>query len=391
MRRSLRTWPELGEGSNLRSEASTLATIDLAALRANAAEAIRLADGREVIAVVKANAYGHGVVPIANALLGAGCARLAVLSVEEAAELRDAAVAAPILVLQGVRDAREADRALSLRTTPVLHHGASLALVSAAARRARTQTPVQVEVDTGMRRMGVAAGEAVDLVDAVTSDSGLQLEGLMTHLARADEPDLAPSLEQIAQFREILAELRARGVEPPLIHVVNSAGLMAGKTLADALPEANAVRPGLMLYGVRPASHLGASLTPVMTLEARVTQLHDVAEGEGVGYGATFRASQATRVATLPLGYEDGVAWSAGGRGDVWLAGARRPIVGRVSMDSICVLVGDAPVEIGDVAVVFGRGEQGGIPVEEAAAAAGTLSYELLVRVGRRVERDHVE
>ena len=371
--------------------APAFARIDLAAVRANAAEARRLADGRDVIAVVKANAYGHGAVPVARALLEAGCARLAVLTVAEAAELREAAVAAPILVLGAVSSTDEADRAAALHVTLVLHHPESLALVSSAARRAGARLPVHVEVDTGMRRMGIPLPDSVDFLDAVNAAPGLALEGVFTHLACADEPDLAPSVAQLEQFRGVLRGAAARGIEPPVVHVLNSAGLLAGKALRDALPEANAVRPGLMLYGVRPAPHQGAALQPVMTLSARVSHLHDVGAGDGVGYGATFRAARPTRVATLPLGYEDGISWSAGGRGEVWLGGARRPIVGRVSMDSICVEVADAAVEIGDLAVIFGAGEEGAIAVEEAAAAAGTIAYELLVRVGRRVQREVVE
>lgn len=371
--------------------APAVAKIDLAAVRANATEARRLAGGRDVIAVVKANAYGHGVVPVSRALLEAGCSRLAVLTVSEAAELREAAVAAPILVLGGVRSPGEADRAAGLHATVVLHHAESRALTSSAARRAGLRMPVHVEVDTGMRRAGVPLPESVDFLDAVAADPSLQLEGVFTHLARADEPDLAPSLEQLELFRGMLKGAATRGIEPPVIHVLNSAGLLAGKPLADALPEANAVRPGLMLYGVRPAAHQGGRLRPVMTLSARVGHIHDVAPGDGVGYGATFRATRPTRIATISVGYEDGIAWSAGGRGEVWLAGARRPIVGRVSMDSICVEIADAEIEIGDPAVIFGTSDAGGIAVEDAAAAAGTIAYELLVRVGRRVQREVVE
>jgi alanine racemase len=144
-----------------------------------------------------------------------------------------------------------------------------------------------------------------------------------------------------------------------------------------------------MLYGVRPAPHLAGELRPVMTLRARVACLRWVAAGQSVGYGATFRAaSPGTRVATLPLGYADGIPWSAGNRGCVWLAGARRRVVGRVSMDSIVVDVGDAPVAVGDEAVIFGNASEGGVSVEEAAENAGTISYELMVRVGNRVSRE---
>jgi alanine racemase len=368
----------------------TTATIDLAALRANVAEARRLAGGHDLIAVVKADGYGHGAVRVARAALEAGCPRLAVLSVAEAAELREAAVAAPILVLGGVHDAREAESALALRVTPVLHERGALRQLADAARRTGSRGRVQVEVDTGMRRMGVAPGTAVSFLEEVSREPFLELEGVFTHFAQADELDLEPTLAQLARFRQVLREAKRAGVEPPLIHAANSAGLLAGRLLREALPEATAVRPGLMLYGARPGDSLpsGVSLQPVMHLRNRVVQIQAVDRGEAVGYGATFRAPAPTRVATLAVGYADGVACASGNRGAVWLAGASRPIVGRVSMDYIGVDIGADPVKIGDEAVVFGRGADGGVPVEQAAAAAGTISYELLVRVGQRVPRE---
>ena len=289
---------------------------------------------------------------------------------------------------------------VSLGLTPVLHHRESLRLAAAAARRAGTRLPVHVELDTGMRRMGVPADEAASFLAAVAEEPALELAGAFTHLACADEPNPAFSLEQLARFRSLLRAAREQGVQPGVVHAANSAGLLAGKVLSDALPEATAVRPGLMLYGARPAAHLetretgetdGSGLRPVMTLRARVVHLREIAAGESVGYGATFRAARRTRLATLPLGYEDGIACAAGNRGGVWLRGARRPIVGRISMDYVSVDVGDAPVQLGDPAVFFGRGEDGGIPVEEAAREANTIPYELLVRVGRRVPRTYID
>jgi alanine racemase len=380
----------MSDGSEARSsiESGALATIDLSALRANAQEARRLAAGREVIAVVKADAYGHGAVAAARAVLEAGCGRLAVFTLEEAVQLREAGLRAPILVLGGVVSRDEAERAVALRLTVTLHHGESLALAAAAARGGQERLRVHVEVDTGMRRMGVPPEEAGAFLAEVERRDALELEGVFTHFACADDPDLTDCLNQIERFREVLAQARHLGVRPALVHAENSASLMAGAKLREALPEANAVRPGLMLYGARPAPHLAGELRPVMTLRAHVTCLRRLTAGDSVGYGATFRAaSPGTRVATLPLGYADGIPWSAGNRGCVWLAGARRRIVGRVSMDSIVVDVGDAPVAVGDEAVIFGNAAEGGISVEEAAENAGTISYDLLVRVGNRVPR----
>jgi alanine racemase len=216
------------------------------------------------------------------------------------------------------------------------------------------------------------------------------LEGVFTHFARADETDLGPSLEQLSIFRSLLRQARARGVDPGLVHAAQSAGLLAGGPLDAALPEAGAVRVGLLLYGVRPAAHLGAGLAPAMTLSARVAHVRRLRGGDAVGYAALWRAPGETRIATLALGYADGLPIAASNRGQVWLRGRRLPLVGRVSMDYVAVEIGDAPVEIGDEAVVFGVAEGGGIPVEDAAAAAQTLPYELLVRLGARVPRVHV-
>jgi alanine racemase len=372
------------------------AWIDLGALRANVAFARELAAGRELIGVVKADAYGHGAVAIARALGEAGCERLAVLDVAEAAVLREARLSGPILLLGGVADAREAQLACALEVTPVIHHREGLARVLEAARGRSRPWPVQVEVDTGMHRMGIAAGEAPAFLAEVAAEAGLELEGVFTHFACADAREPAASLEQLAQFRHVLAQARERGVRPRCVHADNSAGLLTGAVLAQALPEANAVRPGLMLYGVRPAGHLdpASRLRPVMSVRARVASVREVEAGAPVGYAATWRPRQRTRVATLPLGYADGVPWAlANAGGVVWLAAARRPIVGRISMDYITVDIGTAQVAPGDEATFFGRvaepatTERVVLPVEQLAAAAGTIAYELLTRVGARVPR----
>lgn len=363
------------------------ALIDLAALRENFAEARRCAGGREVIAVVKADAYGHGAERITRELVGAGCTRFAVANLDEAASLRDAGIEAPILVFAGARDPSEAAEAAARGLTPVIHSEGDLERVSRAARAISRSVDVQVEVDTGMHRLGVPADAAADLIERVIAEPGIALEGVFTHLARADEPDLAPAREQLRRFRGVLDALREAGVSPGLLHVANSAGLLAGDALFGELPEVNAVRPGLMLFGVRPAPHLPGALRPVMTLRSRVVTLRPLRAGDAVGYGALHRAERETRIATLPIGYADGVPVATSNRGEVLLRGRRFPIVGRVSMDAITLDVGTYPVEVGDEAILFGASEQGLLPVEEAAEAAHTLSYELLVRVGSRVQR----
>jgi len=372
-------------GRSVSEDQATRATIHLGAIRANFAVACRLAGAREVIAVVKADAYGHGAVPVARTLVAAGCRRLAVASLSEAVALRDAGVAIPILVLGGVPV--QAEQALALGLTPVVHHPGHLEAVLRAARARGKRWSVQVEIDTGMRRMGVAPEDAAALLEAVAREPALQLEGVFTHFARADETDLGPSLEQLSIFRSVLRQARARGIEPGLVHAAQSAGLLAGGPLDAALPGAGAVRTGLLLYGVRPAPHLGAGLAPAMTLTARVVHVRRLRGGDAVGYAALWRARQGTRIATLALGYADGLPIAASNRGQVWLRGRRLPLVGRVSMDYVAVDAGDTPVEIGDEAIVFGAQAGAALPVEDAAVAAQTLPYELLVRLGARVPR----
>ncbi|MGI9589904.1 MAG: alanine racemase [Myxococcota bacterium] len=359
--------------------------IDLGALRANFAEAQRLAGGRRVIAVVKADGYGHGGVAVSRALVAAGCEQLAVVAVEEACELRDAGIALPILVLGGVME--DPGLAVARGLTPVIHHRGHLEALARAAKERDTRCTVHVEVDSGMSRMGVPADEAPALLADVAAEPALDLEGVYTHFAWADESDLAPSLAQLASFREVLAQLRARGIAPRLVHCANSAGLVAGKPFFEAVPETNAVRPGLMLYGVQPSDHSDAALRPVMTLQTRVVHVREVEPGVAVGYAALWRAERRTRVATLPVGYADGLMIGASNRGEVLIAGRRHPMIGRVSMDFVGCDVGEADVAVGDEALLFGAGPDGGIPVEELARAAGTIPYEVLVRVGLRVPR----
>lgn len=369
------------------------AVIDLAALRANARRITDYADGRSCIAVVKADAYGHGAVSVARELLATGVSGLAVTTAEEASELRGAGLGAPVLVLGGPRDAAEADQILGSHGAAVLHHEEGARRMAEAARQQGRAARVQIEVDTGMRRMGVAEAEATEFVERVAADDWLELEGVFTHFACADEVDTAPTLDQCVRFRGVLDALRQRGIRGLQVHAANSAGVLSREIMAG-LPEATAVRPGLAFYGVQPAPHLGTDeLVPVMSLRASVVQLHTVAPGEGVGYGARWRATAGTRVATLALGYADGLPWPAAQGGAVWLAGALRPIAGRVSMDFVGVEVGDAAVEIGDEAVLFGTAPDGSVPrrVEAVAEAAGTLHYEMLVRVGQRVRRDVVD
>ena len=360
------------------------ARIDHGALRANAAELVNRAGGRTVFAVVKADAYGHDALPVARTFLAAGCERLAVVTPTEALALRDGGIEAPILVLEGAQ-ADSANEVVARGCTAVVHDPGQVEALAGAARGA--SVPVHIEIDTGMHRMGAKPDAADALLRAAIETPGVEIEGVMTHLAHADEPDLVPTLAQLRQFRDFLERVRKAGASPRFVHFANSAALLCGEALFEACPEANAVRPGLALYGARPAPHLPGKLRAAMSLVGRVSTLRTVEPGAGVGYSATWRAEQKARVATVGLGYADGIPVAASNRGSMQIRGHRHRMVGRVSMDSVGVEVGDKPVVVGDEAQAFGDG----IPVEEAAAAAGMISYELLVGVGTRVPRVHVD
>lgn len=376
---------------------ATYAAIDLDALAHNLAEVSRLAPGRAVIGVVKADAYGHGAVAVARRLVAEGCERLAVVSVEEAAELREADVTAPLLVLGGVNGPEEAEAMIALGATAVIHGADSLPWLEAAAGPG--PAPVQIEVDTAMHRMGLAPEHALETLRRVAESPRLHLEGVFTHLARADEPDLAPSRAQLHAFAELLDQLRVAGIAPGCIHFANSAGVLQGEALRRDEPAGvDSVRPGLMLYGGLPARFQSerVSLKPVMSLRSQVVNVHEVRSGDPVGYGATWRAPAPGFTATVPLGYADGVPWTLGApghaerpAGEALLSGRRVRFAGRVSMDYVTLDAGKGPVRPGDEVVLFGVSAQGEahLPVEEVAHRAGTLSYELLVRVGSRVRR----
>lgn len=366
--------------------ARTHAAVDLGALAANFARLRARAAGRALIAVVKADAYGHGADAVTRRLAREGCDAFAVALLAEAAALRRAGLAAPLLLLGGVASPEEARAALALGTLPVVHAAAQVDWLEAAAAALGVRARLHVEIDTGMRRMGIAAEAAPALLARIAASPRLALEGVSTHFACADEPELGPTRAQLASFRATLAAVRAAGVEPGRVHVANSAGLLAAAAASD-LFEGDAVRPGLALYGVAPAPHLAdPGLRPVMTLRTEVAAVRPVAAGEGVGYGHAWRAPRSGWAATLPIGYADGIPWAGARRGEVAIAGVRRPLAGRVSMDCVTVWTGDEPARVGEEAVVFGTGP-GAPDVGDWALAAGTIPYELLVRVGARVPR----
>ncbi len=364
----------------------TRAVVDLAVVRHNARTlAARATHGARQMAVVKADGYGHGAAAVARAALDAGAAWLGVATVAEGAQLRDAGVAAPILVLGPVAPG-DADTAVArdLAVTVFARDDLPEALDRRAAAHGRAAR-VHLKVDTGMGRVGVHPRDAPDLADRLRSLPNLDLEGVFTHFATADEEDLSFARRQLARFREVLAALAARGVRPALRHAANTAATLA-------LPDSHLdlVRNGIGIYGLWPSPVLrgAADLRPALRWEVRVAQVKEVASGTPLSYGATHVTRGRRRIATLPVGYGDGYPRALSNRGEVVVAGRRAPIVGRVCMDMTLVDVTGAPrVRAGDEAVLIGSQGAAEVSADAIAAWTGTINYEVTCAIGRRVPR----
>lgn len=368
---------------------SIRAVIDLDALRANFGVLSRAAPGARVMAVVKADAYGHGAARVASALDGAD--GYAVARLGEALALRAAGILKPVLLLEGVTSAQELEQSLAAGLDLAVHDLSQVemleqAAVSGGAGGAASRPVVWLKVDTGMNRLGFRPEQALAARQRLLAARAAPRElRLMTHLARADETDDAPTAAQVARFEALVAAWAdlAGGRLP--VSIGNSAGVLRG-----AATQGDWIRPGIALYGASPLadrSAAGLGLAPVMTLETAVIALREVPVGEGVGYGATWRAARPSRIAILAAGYADGLPRQLPSGSPVAFEGGRAPLVGRVSMDMIAVDVTDlSPLALGDRAVLWGEG----LPAEELAARAGTLAYELFCGVAPRVPRRYV-
>jgi len=362
----------------------SLLRVDAAAVRANL-ERLRAAHGGDVWAVVKADGYGHGAVPAARAALTAGAEGLGVALVEEAVTLRQAGIDGPILVL-AEPPPHQYTAAVAAGVRAVVYTARAVDGLAAAARAANTTVAVHLKLDTGMHRVGAPPAEAVAMAERIAARPSLVLEGVMTHLAVADEPDDPYTDHQLDAFDAALAALRANGIDAPLVHAANSAA-----ALAHPRARYSFVRAGIATYGIVPGpgvAHLARDLRPALTLRARVSFVKRVGAGERISYGLRHRFAADTTVATLPLGYADGVSrrLSATG-GAVLVGGRRRPIVGVVTMDQLMVDCGDDPVAPGDEAVLIGGQGDATITATEWADRLGTIAYEVTCGISARVPR----
>lgn len=364
----------------------TWVEVDLDALAANVRELVRLAGGSQLMAVVKADGYGHGAVPVARAALEAGARWLAVACLEEALQIRHQGLTAPVLLLgylppEEARAAVEADVSCC-----VFSDDTARALAQAAARSGR-RARVHVKVDTGMGRLGIRPEETVAFVRRLKGIPTLEVEGIFTHLATADEEDLSFARAQLERFAAAVTALEREQMHVPYRHAANSAALLR-------LPDArfNLVRPGLALYGVPPVPGLPAvPLRPVLTWKTRVAQVKVMRAGESAGYGRTWQSQGGETVATLPVGYADGYRRALSNRGEVLVRGRRGRVAGRVSMDQVTVVL-PAGVEVaaGEEVVLLGSQGEETVSAWDMARAAETIPYEVLVGIGRRVPRVYV-
>ncbi len=356
------------------------ADVDLDALAHNVRELKEKAGGAALMAVVKANAYGHGAVAVSRAALAAGADRLAVISVEEGEKLRLGGITAPILVM-GPTMPGQAERVLEMSLTPTVNsRELALALSGQAVERGVIQR-VHLKVETGLNRFGVPPEELLPSAEFLRGLPGIEVEGLFTHFASGDEGDKAFTRAQFDVFMEV-AE-RVRWI--PMRHVANTATLMDMPELSLDM-----VRTGIGIYGCYPSSEVSRSvaLRPVLSLKSRVARLKELSPGETVSYGRTWRAERPSAIALVACGYGDGLRRALSNRGSVLVRGRRAPIVGRVAMDMCVADVTEVPeVQLDDEVVLVGRQGDEQIAVEELAELCDTINYEILCGITARVPR----
>lgn len=368
----------------------TRAEVNLAALRHNLHAVKKIAGSAKVWSVLKADGYGHGAPAVARTLERAGAEGFCVALFEEAIELRDAGIRVPILVMGGYYGSSHAD-VIARGLVPVVYDLAQVESFARAQRAIGANAPlgVHLKVDTGMARLGLRHNELAKFAEKLSQFPEVRVTGLMTHLACADAPTNAETEEQMLKFDESTALLAKHGVRPDVRHAANSAALGRGSAKLDA------VRPGIAVFGHSPVP-INEELWQVMRVRTEVVSLRTIEPGDSVGYSALWKASRTSRVATIPMGYADGLSRALTNKGHVLIRGKRAPIIGAVSMDMSMIDVTDVPgVSVRDEAVILGAQEgplgKDTIRAEQVAAACGTIAWEILTSISRRVPRFYRE
>jgi alanine racemase len=372
----------------------TWVEISLSKLRRNYQRIRKLAGARRVMAVIKADAYGHGAVPVARCLAECGVDWFGVATVEEALELRAAGIQQPMLLLGGLYMSDPA-HLIEYRLTPSLSSTMRLDTYAECARRYGRPIEFHLKVDSGLGRLGLPLDRLTAFVEHYRELAGLQLKGFFTHLASAEDMVASQTDEQGQRFATALDELRRLEVEPAWIHVSNSAALLIGRKFPE-----NLVRIGALLYGycmplvVSPGQELpqAPEFEPILTFKSRVVYMKDVPSGTPLGYGAAFHARRPSRIATVPVGYADGLSHALSNRGYAIVRGRRARIVGSISMDLSLLDVTDIPgTNIGDEIILIGRSDDCSITAIEIAQLLDTVPYEVLCSIGKRVPRIYVD
>ncbi|MEJ7774081.1 MAG: alanine racemase [Nocardioidaceae bacterium] len=365
------------------------AVIDLDAIRDNVARLREHAGGRDLMAVVKADGYGHGIAESARAARDGGADWLGVAFLDEALGLRAGGDTGSILSWLAVPGERYTD-AISAAVEVTAYSLGELDEIVAAARQLGARAAVQLKLDSGLGRGGAQPDDWPALVEAAVAaqaSGAVEVTGIWSHLACSDEPGHVSIAAQTAQFEAGVGEAVTAGLEPRHLHLANSGGALASPQTWFTM-----VRPGIAIYGVSPFADGGSPipLTPAMTLRSRVALVKRVQADSGVSYGHTYVTSRETTLALIPVGYGDGIPRHASGRGPVLLSGQRYVVAGRVCMDQLVIDIGDAPAAAGDAVVLFGRPDEGEPTAHDWAQAADTIGYEIVTRLGSRVPRTYV-
>lgn len=368
---------------------STWAEIDLDALAFNFNQVRNYAGkDKKILAVVKANAYGHGLEMISRELESLGVDFLGVALVKEGIQLRKAGIKKPILVLGGVLPF-QIEEVVNFKLTPVVIDLQSANLLEAEGKKQKQSIPVHIKIDTGMNRLGIPWQKAKEFFTYFKSLKHLELEGVLSHFSSAHLSDRASqkfSTEQMKRFREVLSILRKLNFNPPLVHMANSAAVIEGL----GTEEFNMVRAGIMLYGSYPSEELKSriELKPVMSVKSQIIQIKDLPYHSPISYGRTFYTKKKSRIAVIGIGYGDGYPFRISNRGKVLIKGEKVPLVGSICMDLMMADVTQlAEVKSGEEVVIFGEQGKVSITVEEMANWAETIPYEILCGISSRVSR----
>jgi len=368
------------------------AEINLDAIAHNVREIRKLIGNHvEMMGVVKADAYGHGVLEVVRTLLDNGVTQLAVSMLDEAIQIRKMGIDVPILILNYTDPARAEEIVENELTQTVFSFDLPQALSDASVKLGKS-VKVHIKIDTGMTRVGFMPGyNAVKSIMRISEMPGLIVEGIFTHFASADERETDYTYMQFEKFMSLCTELGRVGIHIPLKHACNSGGIIQYPEM-----HLDMVRPGIILYGLYPSDEVDKSkirLEPAMTLKANVIQVKDVDAGVCISYGRTFRTARKSKIATIPIGYADGYTRLLSNKGRMLVNGEFAPVVGRICMDQCMIDVTDLKheVKVGDEVVIFGRQNGSSISVEELAAEIGTINYELVCIIGKRIPRVYLK